>query len=69
MQTNQFISIHYTTIHHELECLKVSQKKLKKIAIKHDELCQADFVSRMGMYSSEEIGFIDETSKDCQSVE
>ncbi len=27
------------------------------------------FVSRMGMYSPEEIGIIDETSKDCRSVE
>lgn len=68
LRTNRFISIHYTTIHRELERLRVSRKKLKKIAIERNELRRADFVARMGMYSPEEIGFIDETSKDCQSV-
>ena len=58
LQKNQFISIHYTTIHRELAHLRVSRKKLKKIAIECDELCQADFIARMGMYSPEEIGFM-----------
>ena len=30
LQTNRFISIHHTTIHHELACLRVSQKKNSK---------------------------------------
>jgi len=33
LETNYFISIHYTTIYYELKQLNVSQKKLKKIAI------------------------------------
>ena len=68
LRTNRFISIHYTTIHRELARLRVSRKKLKKIAIERDELRRADFIARMGMYSPEEIGFIDETSKDSRSV-
>ncbi len=62
LQTNQFISIHHTTIHHELACLRVSQKKTQKDSY---WTCRADFVVRMGMYSPEEIGFINKTSKDC----
>jgi transposase len=68
LQRNRFISIHYTTIHCELLRLRVSQKKLQKIAIEHDELRRADFIARMAMYSPDEIAFIDETSKDCRSV-
>ena len=62
LQTNRFISIHHTTIHHELACLRVSQKKTQKDSY---WTCQADFVVRMGMYSPEEIGFINKTSKNC----
>ncbi|KAG2069982.1 hypothetical protein BDR04DRAFT_1128646 [Suillus decipiens] len=32
LNTNCFISVHYTTIHCELECIGVSLKKLKQIA-------------------------------------
>lgn len=68
LQTNRFISVHYTTIHRELSRLRVSRKKLKKIALERNEICRADFIGRMASYSPEEIGFIDETSKDCRSV-
>ena len=33
LETNRFISAHFTTIHRELECARVSTKKLKKIAL------------------------------------
>ena len=42
----------------------ISLKKLRKIAKERDEDKQAEFMQRMSQYSPEEIGFIDETSKD-----
>lgn len=68
LEKNRFISIHYTSIHRELERLNVSRKKLKRIAAERDELRRADFIARMAQYSPEEIGFIDETSKDSRTV-
>ena len=68
LKTNRFISVHYTTIYFELEHLQVSRKKLKKIAEERDELCRADFIARMSQYSPEELGFLDETSKDRRTV-
>jgi transposase len=64
LKTNRFISVHYTTIHQELERAGVSRKKLKWIALERDETRHADFVRRMAQYSPEEIGFLDEMSKD-----
>ncbi|KAG2340442.1 hypothetical protein BDR05DRAFT_843179, partial [Suillus weaverae] len=37
LATNQFISVHFTTIFHELERADVSYKKLKHIAKEHNE--------------------------------
>ena len=37
LQTNRFISVHYSTIHRELERAGVSTKKLKRIAFERDE--------------------------------
>ena len=68
LEKNQFISVHYTTIYWELECLNISWKKLQWIAEEWDEECRADFVACMAQYSPKEIGFIDETSKDCRSI-
>ena len=64
LKTNRFISLHYTTIFRELEHLNVSLKKLKKIALERDEQLRADFIARMAKYDPEELGFIDEMSKD-----
>ena len=64
LQTNRFISVHYVTIHRELERAGMSYKKLKRIALERDEGRRADFISRMAKYSPEELGFLDETSKD-----
>ena len=64
LDTNRFISVHYTTIFKELEHANISQKKLQKIAIERDDDVRADFCRRMAQYLPEEISFIDETSKD-----
>ncbi|KIJ91870.1 hypothetical protein K443DRAFT_70464, partial [Laccaria amethystina LaAM-08-1] len=37
LETNRFISVHYVTIHRELERAGVSSKKLKRIALEHNE--------------------------------
>jgi transposase len=68
LQQNQFVSIHYTTIHRELERLNVSKKKLRRIAIERDELGRAAFIARMARYSPEELGFIDEMSTDRRAI-
>ena len=64
LKTNRFISVQYVTIHWELEHVRVSYKKLKRIAKERNEDLRADFVARMAQYAPEELGFLDETSKD-----
>jgi hypothetical protein len=64
LKTNRFVSLHYTMIHEELKQLGVSQTKLQRIAIEHNEDQRADFIRQMAQYSPEELGFIDEVSKD-----
>ncbi|KAF9473463.1 hypothetical protein BDN70DRAFT_817158 [Pholiota conissans] len=68
LKTNRFISVHFATIFRELERLNVSRKKLKKIALERDEERRGDFIARMAQYSPEEIGFLDEMSKDALSA-
>jgi len=68
LETNRFISVHYTTIFCELKQLNVSRKKLKRIALERDEERRADYIARMARYSPEEVGFLDEMSKDVRSV-
>ena len=62
-KTNQFISVHYTSIHHMLECVDISPKKIKWIAAKRNKAHCAAFVARMAQHTSEQLGFLDETSK------
>ncbi|TFY78726.1 hypothetical protein EWM64_g5286 [Hericium alpestre] len=64
LQTNRLISMHYTTIHRELERAGVSCKKLKKIAMECSKERRAEFILRMAHYEPEELAFLDETSKD-----
>ena len=64
LEMNQFISAHYTTIHRELEHAGVSTKKLKKIALEHNENLQAHYMLNMAQYLPEQLGFLDEVSKD-----
>ncbi|KAG2352027.1 hypothetical protein BDR07DRAFT_1440068 [Suillus spraguei] len=65
---NRFISVHYTTIYQELSRAGISHKKLKKIAKERNEAKRADFIRRMAQYEPEELGFLDETSKDERSL-
>jgi transposase len=68
LKTNHFISVHYATIYRELKWHGVSLKKLKWVAKERNEEIRADFIRRMAQYSPEEIGFIDETSKDERTI-
>ncbi|KAF7969547.1 hypothetical protein HWV62_26949 [Athelia sp. TMB] len=64
LTTNRFISVHYTTIHRELERAGMSTKKLTRIAIERNENRRAEFIGHMAQYSPEQLGFMDEVSKD-----
>jgi transposase len=64
LNTNRFISVHYTTIHNELERANVSRKRLKRIALERNEGRRAAFVAQMAQYAPVQLGFLDETSKD-----
>ena len=68
LKTNRFISVHYSTIHDELQHASVSHKRLQRIALECDETQRARFISRMAQFSPEELGFIDEVSKDERTV-
>lgn len=68
LRTNRFISVNYVTIHYELERTGVSRKKLKRIAQERNEIGRADFIHRMAQYQPEELGFMDEVSKDERSI-
>ena len=63
LKTNRFISIHYITIHRELQRAGVSYKKLKHIASERNEEARNDFIACISQYELEETGFLDETSK------
>ena len=64
LQTNRFISAHFTTIHRELVRAGISSKKIKRIASERNENLRADYIVRMAQYSPEQLGFLDEVSKD-----
>ena len=68
LKTNRFISVHYTTICAELIRAGITCKRLKCIASKRCESRRAAFVAHMSQYEPEELGFIDETSKDERTV-
>lgn len=64
LQTNRFIAAHFTTVHRELVCAGISSKKIKKIASERNEDLRVDFIARMAQYTPEQLGFLDEVSKD-----
>lgn len=64
MDTNRFISIHFTTVHCELERAGMSTKKLRIIAQEQDEDLRANFTAEIAQYAAEQLVFLDETSKD-----
>lgn len=67
LETNRFVSAHYTTIHRELVRAGLSSKKIKKIASERNENLRADYIGRIAQYSPEQLGFLDEVSKDERS--
>ncbi|OAX40795.1 hypothetical protein K503DRAFT_841438 [Rhizopogon vinicolor AM-OR11-026] len=64
LKTNQFISVHFTTIFCELERIGLSYKKLKQIVKECNKTLHAELIAHMAQYDPSELGFIDETSKD-----
>ena len=64
LKINHFISVHFATIHQELEWAGVSCQKLKYISLERDEDQHAAFVIEMSQYTPRQMGFLDETSKD-----
>src|SRR5258708_8373690 len=64
LKTNHFISIHFTTIHRELERASVSCKKLKCIALEIDEDRRAAFIIEMSQYTPCQMVVLDKSSKD-----
>ena len=64
LHENRFISVHFSTILRELARAGYSIKKLKRIAAEHNEDKRAEFVYRMAEYTQDQLGFLDETSKD-----
>jgi transposase len=63
LNTNRFISANYITIHRELKRAGVSRKKLKRVALERNEEKRNTFIHHISQYQPEELGFIDETSK------
>jgi transposase len=63
LKTNHFISVYYVTIHQELCRAGASLKKLKKIATERKEDFRNEYIECMAQYDANELGFIDETSK------
>ncbi|KAJ7254524.1 hypothetical protein C8J57DRAFT_1011292, partial [Mycena rebaudengoi] len=53
LKTNHFISVHYTTIHRELERMGMSTKQLTVIAAECSEPCRWDFARKVAPYPAE----------------
>lgn len=64
LQTNRLVSVHYTTVHRELQRARLSTKQLRKIAAERSPLLRSVFKNRMGQYTAEQLMFTDESSKD-----
>jgi hypothetical protein len=69
LNTNRFISVHYTTIHRELERAGMSRKKLKKFVAEKNELLRSDFIRKVANYTPDQLIFIDRTSKDERTLQ
>ncbi|KAJ6529201.1 hypothetical protein B0H19DRAFT_968465 [Mycena capillaripes] len=63
LKTNCFISVHYTTIHRELERAGMSTKVLQEIAEERSEPSRLDYIRNISQYPAHYLGFLDETSK------
>ena len=68
LKTNCFISVNYTTIHNELIHVGVSRKCLQRIALERNEALHAEFIACMAQFYLDELGFINEVSKDDRTI-
>jgi hypothetical protein len=59
-----FISVHYTTVHHKIKQVGMSVKKLKLISQERNVEHRAAFIEKVAQYMPEQLGFVDEVSKD-----
>ena len=64
VKNNRFISVHFMTIFQELEHAGMSWKKLHRITTEHNDDLHATFIAQMAQYEPQQLGFVDETSKD-----
>ncbi|KAJ3805121.1 hypothetical protein F5876DRAFT_52363, partial [Lentinula aff. lateritia] len=64
LEENRFMSLHYSTIMQELSRCNISLKKLRRIAKVYCPFKHAAYVAAIGQYIPDQLGFIDETSKD-----
>lgn len=64
LHTNRLISASFSTVLRELCRAGISYKKIKKIASERNETLRSDFIRRMAQYQPEQLGFLDEMSKD-----
>jgi hypothetical protein len=66
LETNCFVSAHFTTIqvHNELIRAGISSKKIKKTETERNEPLCADFIRLMAQYAPKQFGFLDEVLKD-----
>lgn len=67
LESNCFVSVHFTTIHWERVHLHISTKRLWKIAQEWNERRCALWILQAANYKPEQLGFLDETSKDEQT--
>ncbi|PPR03276.1 hypothetical protein CVT24_012814 [Panaeolus cyanescens] len=64
LQTNRFIAAHFTTVHRELVRAGFTAKDIRKVALERNEELRADYIARMAQYTPDQLGFLDEVSKD-----
>jgi transposase len=69
LDRSRFISVHFKTIHDELSRCGVSHKLLKRLAADRSAALRADFIHQMSFYRADQLGFIDETSKNDKTVQ
>ena len=64
LHTNRLVSASFSTILRGLCRAGISYKKIKKIASERNDTLRSDFIRRMAQYQPEQLGFLDEMSKD-----
>nr|GAT45666.1 predicted protein [Mycena chlorophos] len=63
LRDNQLVEVHYTTIHRELIRAGISVKQVESVAQERNADLRNDYIREISQYTPEQLGFIDETSK------